>query len=89
MLADFLQFVIDGKRPALSEGTLTSGIRWTWIGDGIVRFDPPGEPFNSVVVSAGIHGDETAPIEILSMLVADIASGRAVLKSRLLVILAT
>jgi succinylglutamate desuccinylase len=87
MLADFLQFVIDGKRPALSEGTLTSGIRWTWIGDGIVRFDPPGEPFNSVVVSAGIHGDETAPIEILSMLVADIASGRAVLKSRLLVIL--
>ena len=41
---------------------------------------------HSVVASAGIHGDETAPIEILSALVADIASGKAVLKSRLLVI---
>src|ERR1700735_3404985 len=64
MLADFLQFVIDGKRPALSEGTLTNGIRWTWIGDGIVRFDPPGEPFNSVVVSAGTPRGRNRPCAI-------------------------
>jgi succinylglutamate desuccinylase len=86
MFANFLDFVLDGKKPALSVGTLPSGVKWTWLGDGIVCFEPRGEVRHSVVASAGIHGDETAPIEILSMLVADIASGKAALKSRLLVI---
>jgi succinylglutamate desuccinylase len=40
-----------------------------------------------VLVSAGVHGDETAPIELLSFLVRDIAQGRAALDCRLLVIL--
>ena len=86
MFANFLDFVLDGKKPALAEGRLRSGVKWTWLGDGIVRFEPAGVVLQSVVASAGIHGDETAPIEMLSMLVADIASGKAVLKSRLLVI---
>lgn len=88
MFSNFLQFVLDGNRPSLTEGTLSNGIHWTWIADGVVRFAPPASlsAAVSVVVSAGIHGDETAPIEILSVLVADIASGRAVLRSRLLVI---
>jgi succinylglutamate desuccinylase len=85
MFSDFLQFVLDGKRPSLTEGALPTGTRWTWIADGVVRFDPP-DPVSSVVVSAGIHGDETAPIEMLSALIADIATGRAALRSRLLVI---
>jgi succinylglutamate desuccinylase len=89
MFANFLDFVIDGKKPALTEGRLPTGVKWAWLGDGIVRFEPQGaegEVLQSVVASAGIHGDETAPIEILSMLVADIASGKAALKSRLLII---
>ena len=89
MFANFLDFVIDGKKPALTEGRLPTGVKWTWLGDGIVCFEPEsiqGEVLQSVVASAGIHGDETAPIEILSMLVADIASGKAALKSRLLII---
>jgi succinylglutamate desuccinylase len=86
MFANFLDFVLDGKKPALTEGTLPSGVKWTWLGDGIVRFEPQNAVLQSVVASAGIHGDETAPIEILSTLVADIASGKAALKSRVLVI---
>jgi succinylglutamate desuccinylase len=88
MFADFLHFVLEGKRPSLTEGSLPTGVRWTWLGVGIVRFDPvhPVSMATSVVVSAGIHGDETAPIEMLSLLVADLAAGRAVLNSRLLVI---
>ncbi|CAN7391696.1 succinylglutamate desuccinylase [Caballeronia sp. LjRoot31] len=86
MFANFLDFVLDGKKPALTEGRLPSGVKWTWLGDGIVRFEPEAAVLQSVVASAGIHGDETAPIEILSMLVADIASGKAALKSRVLVI---
>jgi succinylglutamate desuccinylase len=87
MLADLLSFVLAGKRPALSEGTAPSGVRWTWLGDGIVSLEPQGEATHSVIASAGIHGDETAPIEILSTLVADIASGAAALEARMLVIL--
>jgi succinylglutamate desuccinylase len=86
MFANFLDFVLDGKKPALTEGTLPSGVKWTWFGEGIVRFVPRSAVLRSVVASAGIHGDETAPIEILSMLVADIASGKAALNSRVLVI---
>jgi len=86
MFANFLDFVLDGKKPALTEGRLPSGVKWTWLGDGIVRFEPEGAVLQSVVASAGIHGDETAPIEMLSMLVADITSGKAALKSRVLVI---
>lgn len=87
MLADFLTFTLDGHRPALSEGTLASGVRWKWHDDGILSFERPGAATHSVVASAGIHGDETAPIELLAALVADIASGAAVVGCRLLVIL--
>jgi succinylglutamate desuccinylase len=87
MLAGFLAFVLAAKRPALREGTAASGVRWTWLGDGILSLEPQGDAAQSVIASAGIHGDETAPIEILSALVADIASGAAKLESRLLVIL--
>ncbi|MEA3120732.1 MAG: succinylglutamate desuccinylase [Paraburkholderia sp.] len=41
----------------------------------------------SVLLSAGVHGDETAPIELLSRLVADLASGALPLACRLLVVL--
>jgi len=40
-----------------------------------------------VLLSAGLHGDETAPIEMLSRLVADLAAGRLALGCRLLVVL--
>jgi succinylglutamate desuccinylase len=82
----FLAYVLDGSSPLSTTGTLAHGVRWTWLADGVVRFDPANAACADVVVSVGIHGDETAPIEMLSMLVADIASGQAVLKSRLLVI---
>ncbi|SAL49034.1 succinylglutamate desuccinylase [Caballeronia humi] len=87
MLADFLTFVLDGRRPALSEGVAPSGVRWTWLGEGILCLEPQHDATHSVIASAGVHGDETAPIEILSTLVADIASGAAKLTARVLVIL--
>jgi succinylglutamate desuccinylase len=41
----------------------------------------------SVLLSAGVHGDETAPIELLSQLVSDLAGGALPLACRLLVVL--
>jgi succinylglutamate desuccinylase len=86
MFADFLDFLLAGRRPPATQGVLPGGARWSWLADGIVRFDPVAPPTLDVVASAGIHGDETAPIEMLAALVADITAGRAALNSRLLVI---
>lgn len=92
MLDDFLAFTLAGHRPAddAREGVCANGVRWTWIDDGVLQFEPAASAqgdVRSVLASAGIHGDETAPIELLSFLVRDIGSGRAALVCRLLVIL--
>ncbi|MDR5819876.1 succinylglutamate desuccinylase [Caballeronia sp. LZ043] len=87
MLDDFLGFTLGNGVPATHAGTTASGVRWTWLGDGVLRLEPEHAPSHSVLASAGIHGDETAPIELLTRLVADVASGRAPLAARLLVIL--
>lgn len=47
----------------------------------------PRRAVTSVLISAGVHGDETAPIELLSKLVADLAQGALPLACRLLVVL--
>ncbi len=91
MLDDFLAYTLAGKRPAASamQGTCAEGVRWSWLDDGVLLIEPAVLAANtrSVLASAGVHGDETAPIELLSHLVRDIARGEAALTCRLLVIL--
>ncbi|MGF6262107.1 succinylglutamate desuccinylase [Paraburkholderia youngii] len=91
MLDDFLAWTLAGSRPAAqqAQGTCANGVRWTWQGDGVLVIEPAQQHagVRSVLVSAGVHGDETAPIELLSRIVTDIAQGRAALACRLLVIL--
>ncbi|WP_133649185.1 succinylglutamate desuccinylase [Paraburkholderia flava] len=91
MLADFLAWTLAGERPLNDEaqGVCANGVRWTWLDDGVLQFEPASvsSDTRSVLASAGVHGDETAPIELLSRLVRDIAEGRATLACRLLVLL--
>ena len=90
MLADFLAWTLAGERPkeGHTQGVCANGVRWTWLDEGVLQFEPDMPPGAcGVLASAGVHGDETAPIELLSRLVADIAEGRATLTCRLLVIL--
>ncbi|MFC0575453.1 succinylglutamate desuccinylase [Paraburkholderia solisilvae] len=100
MIDDFLGFTLTGSRPdaAQREGVCTNGVRWTWLDEGVLQFEPlasahresaanHGAPLRSVLVSAGIHGDETAPIELLSLLVRDIGAARVSPACRLLVVL--
>lgn len=91
LLDDFLAFTLAGDAPAAPGGVCAGGaVRWQWLGDGLLAFEPDaaaGAARASVLVSAGVHGDETAPIELLSMLVRDLASGALPLACRLLVAL--
>jgi succinylglutamate desuccinylase len=86
-----------------AQGRCASGVCWTWLDDGVLQLEPGNienavenpvlsaargaQAIRSVLVSAGVHGDETAPIELLALLVRDIAAGHAALTCRLLVIL--
>jgi len=92
LLDDFLAFTLAGDAPAVKVGTCASGaVRWQWRGDGLLELGPAAADgagdAPSVLVSAGVHGDETAPIELLSLLVRDLAAGTLPLACRLLVVL--
>ncbi|WP_322027224.1 succinylglutamate desuccinylase [Burkholderia sp. BCC1977] len=90
LLDDFLGFTLAGDAPAVTDGTCANGaVRWQWLGDGLLELEPARDAAGraSVLVSAGVHGDETAPIELLSMLVRDLAAGTLPLACRLLVVL--
>lgn len=92
LLADFLSFTLAGTQlpAAHAQGVSAGGVRFAWLGEGVLQLEPAaarsGADVRSVLASAGIHGDETAPIELLSFLVRDIANGAVPLACRLLVV---
>ncbi|WP_206514329.1 succinylglutamate desuccinylase [Burkholderia cenocepacia] len=91
LLDDFLAFTLAGEAPVEQDGACAGGaVRWQWLGDGLLAFEPAAADAAtraSVLVSAGVHGDETAPIELVSLLVRDLASGALPLACRLFVVL--
>ncbi|AOJ80316.1 succinylglutamate desuccinylase [Burkholderia sp. MSMB617WGS] len=90
-LDDFLALTLAGEKPRAEAGECAAraAVRWRWLGDGLLQLEPADAALarQSVLVSAGVHGDETAPIELLSMLVRDLARGALPLRCRLLVAL--
>lgn len=95
MLDDFLAFSLAGSRPSAdaASGLCANGaVRWQWLDHGVMQFEPCAshdgvDRQSSVLASAGIHGDETAPIELLSFVARDIANGTLPLACRLFVVL--
>ena len=61
---NFLAITLAGATPEKTQGT-THGFDWQWIGHGILELTPLAPVEHSLVLSAGIHGNETAPIELL------------------------
>ena len=54
---------------------------------GILRLEPNVPSTVNLVVSVGIHGNETGPIELVNQLVASILDGRVSLNVRLLILI--
>ncbi len=83
---DLLQRTLSGEAPATVSGE-TPYLRWYWREEGIIEFIPRQETQQAVVLSAGLHGNETAPVEIVNQLVSQLLRGEKWLQPRLLVIL--
>lgn len=75
------------------EGIDPCGVRWRRHAEGVLELTPAatggtthGHRFDAIL-SCGIHGDETAPIEIVDGILRDIADARLTLRERVLVVL--
>lgn len=53
---------------------------------GVIEVKPPFDTHQNLLISCGIHGNETAPIELVSLLVEDILKGILPIQTRLLII---
>lgn len=85
-MQDFLQQTLSGDPPRARRGS-TAHLEWAWHGEGILSLTPHQATHQALVLSAGIHGNETAPVEILNALLAPLLTGARSLAVRLLVVL--
>ncbi|KEY58089.1 succinylglutamate desuccinylase [Serratia sp. DD3] len=83
---DLLALTLAAKPPGHTRGETTT-LRWQWLGEGLLELCPVQGYQQAVVISAGIHGNETAPIELLNQLVEELIQGIRPLAVRLLVVL--
>jgi len=66
---------------------LANGVSVKLIDTGILQIEPTNSSSISLLISSGIHGNETAPIEIVQQMVKDIWSGWLEVKVRLMLII--
>jgi len=85
-MMDFLGHILLEKTPQTLQGQCHS-FHWQWLGEGLLSFTPNTSYKKSVIFSVGIHGNETAPIELLVQICQDIFAGLLPLNVRLLLVL--
>ncbi|MEN9659042.1 MAG: succinylglutamate desuccinylase [Pseudomonadota bacterium] len=88
MNPSFLVQTLAGKTAIALPYCLPNGTHVQVMDEGIIRFEPkdPRDRQLDVVLSCGIHGNETAPIELLDHLVSQILNGELRVRARVLCI---
>ena len=82
---NFLAETIESDDVLVDSGK-TDAFMWSRPSPGVIAFEPKVKTDKSIVISVGVHGNETAPIEIVSRLINALLIGKQRLKVRLLVI---
>ncbi len=88
---DFLKATLACDKPLLSaQWSLPSGTKIAWIAQGILQIVPSKLSVKSkdIVLSSGVHGNETAAIEVVDEIARQILLGHWQPKHRLLLIIA-
>lgn len=88
MLGQWLDWTLDGAPPSPCEGRFPSG-SYRLLAPGIIELTPdkPGSNAHACVFSAAIHGNETAPVELLGAWLCALEAGTTRLGAPTLVIL--
>ena len=74
----FLAATLAARLPESRQWVLASGARVSWVDIGVLRYDPPEARARSgeaLLLSAGVHGNETAPMELLDELAGALLAG--------------
>lgn len=85
-MENLLALTLANETPSQSEGE-GEHFHWRWLGSGLLELTPWQPTERSLVLSAGIHGNETAPVEIVDRLLRALFRGETTLTCRLLVVL--
>ncbi|WP_462402080.1 succinylglutamate desuccinylase [Pseudomonas sp. Marseille-QA0332] len=85
-LGRLLDLTLADHEPAEKTQVTVEGVRLRWLGTGALEVRPPQgrDDALDLLLSAGIHGNETAPIELLDRLLRDIAGGTLKPRARVL-----
>ncbi|NBA95704.1 succinylglutamate desuccinylase [Pseudomonas sp. R5(2019)] len=85
-LGKLLELTLADKEPAEKTQMTVKGVRLRWLDKGALEVRPPEATDNGLdlLLSAGIHGNETAPIELLDELLHGIARGEIIPRARIL-----
>lgn len=67
--------------------TLENGVRFQLLNTGVLRISPTQKGEYRVVISCGVHGNETAPIEMVEQLFKEIECGELAIRNELLFII--
>ncbi|MCP8464807.1 succinylglutamate desuccinylase [Pseudomonas sp. ZM23] len=88
-LGKLLELTLAGREPTEKIQLTADGTRLHWLAEGALEITPTVARDNGrdLLLSAGIHGNETAPIELLDRLLQRIARGELKPASRVLFLL--
>jgi succinylglutamate desuccinylase len=85
-LGKLLELTLAGREPAEKTQLTVGGVRLRWLAEGALEVRPAEGQDNGMdlLLSAGIHGNETAPIELLDELIHEVARGNLKPRARVL-----